>query len=184
MIVTDSMMQKVYEPGLWFLKSSRPSSDICDLIYELAVKGGARIFVKAQQNKNIQSNVITRVMKDRLDEATDQNERDWLEQEMTGYHEHGFFDYPEEMNDYIENGYFWNYTVILMDDLHEIGNYNNDIIILEDINDLQYGDEKDLLKILQLNHEDAIEYKDTMIILVQEKSYGPATEFIETHLFV
>ena len=155
MIVTDSMLQKVYEPGLWFLKSSRPSSDICDLIYELAVKGGAHIFVKAQQNKNIQRNVITRVMKDYLEEATDQNERNWMEQEIIGYHEQ-----------------------------HEIGNYNNDIIILEDINDLQYGDEKDLLKILQLNHEDAIEYKDTMIILVQEKSYGPATEFIETHLFV
>ena len=38
MIVSDSMLQKVDMPGLWFLKSSRPSSDISDLIYELSVK--------------------------------------------------------------------------------------------------------------------------------------------------
>ena len=184
MIVTDSMLQKVYELGLWFLKSSRPSRDICDLIYELSVKGGAHIFVKTQHNKEIRENVLAKVMKDCLDEATDQNERVWLEQAMSEYHEYGFFYYPDEMNDYIENGYFWSYTVIMMDDLHEIGNYNNDLIILEDMNDLHYGDEKDLLTILQLNHKDAIDYKDTMIIIIQEKDYGPATEFIETHLFV
>ena len=48
MIVTDSMLQKVDMPGLWFLKSSRPSSDISDLIYELSVKGCAHFFVRSQ----------------------------------------------------------------------------------------------------------------------------------------
>ena len=41
MLVSDSMLQKVDMPGLWFLKSNRPSSDISDLIYELSVKGCA-----------------------------------------------------------------------------------------------------------------------------------------------
>jgi hypothetical protein len=34
-----------------------------------------------------------------------------------------------------------------------------------------------------LNQEDAIRINTTMIIIVQEKEYGPATEFIENHLF-
>ena len=183
MIVTDSMLKKIYEPGLWFLKSIHPSSDICDLVYDLAVKSGTRVLVKTQHNKEMQGNIITKVMKDHLDKASDQNERNWLEQDMSEYHEHGFFSYSEDMNEYAENGYFWRDTVILMDDLHEIGNYSNDIIILEDIKDLYYEDEKDLLKILQSNHVDAVRHKDTMIILVQEKNYGPASDFIKTHLF-
>jgi hypothetical protein len=39
------------------------------------------------------------------------------------------------------------------------------------------------LKALQLYHEDAIRIKSTVIVLVQEKNYGLATEFIEKHLF-
>ena len=183
MILTDSMLQKVDMPGLWFLKSSRPSSDISDLIYELSVKGCAHFFVRSQFKREIQKDVLAKVMKDFLDEASDENERNWLEQEMSEHKEHGFFFYPEELNDYVENGYFWCDTVILMDDLHEIGNYSNDIIILEDMNDLHYEDETDLLKILQLNHVDAIRHRDTMVVLVQEENYGPASDFIETHLF-
>lgn len=183
MIVSDSMMQKVDMPGLWFLKSNRPLSDISDLIYELSVKGCAHFFVRSQFKREIQKDVLAKVMKDFLDEASDENERNWLEQEMSEHKEHGFFFYPEELNDYVENGYFWCDTVILMDDLHEIGNYSNDIIILEDMNDLHYEDETDLLKILQLNHVDAIRHRDTMVVLVQEENYGPASDFIETHLF-
>ena len=183
MIVSDSMMQKVDMPGLWFLKSNRPLSDISDLIYELSVTGCAHFFVRSQFKREIQKDVLAKVMKDFLDEASDENERNWLEQEMSEHKEHGFFFYPEELNDYVENGYFWCDTVILMDDLHEIGNYSNDIIILEDMNDLHYEDETDLLKILQLNHVDAIRHRDTMVVLVQEENYGPASDFIETHLF-
>ena len=51
------------------------------------------------------------------------------------------------------------------------------------MNDLHYEDETDLLKILQLNHVDAIRHRDTMVVLVQEENYGPASDFIETHLF-
>ena len=65
----------------------------------------------------------------------------------------------------------------------DIINFHNNNIILEDIFELGYDDEKDLLKILQLNQEDAIRINTTMIIFVQEKDYGSATEFIENHLF-
>ena len=186
MLVSDSMLQKVDMPGLWFLKSNRPSSDISDLIYELSVKGCAHFFVRSQFKREIQKDVLAKVMKDFLDEASDENERNWLEQEMSEYKEHGFFFYPEELNDYVENGYFWCDTAHFLDDLPsmpDIINFHNNNIILEDIFELGYDDEKDLLKILQLNQEDAIRINTTMIIFVQEKDYGPATEFIENHLF-
>ena len=75
-------MQKVDMPGLWFLKSNRPLSDISDLIYELSVKGCAHFFVRSQFKREIQKDVLAKVMKDFLDEASDENERNWLEQEM------------------------------------------------------------------------------------------------------
>ena len=163
MIVSDSMMQKVDMPGLWFLKSNRPLSDISDLIYELSVKGCAHFFVRSQFKREIQKDVLAKVMKDFLDEASDENERNWLEQEMSEHKEHGFLDDLPSMPDII--------------------NFHNNNIILEDIFELGYDDEKDFLKILQLNQEDAIRINTTMIIFVQEKDYGPATEFIENHLF-
>ena len=186
MIVSDSMLQKVDMPGLWFLKSSRPSSDISDLIYELSVKGCAHFFVRSQFKREIQKDVLAKVMKDYLDGASDENERNRLEQGMSEYREHGFFYYPEELNDYVENGYFWCDTAHFLDDLPsmpDIINFDNNNIILEDIFELGYDDEKDLLKILQLNQEDAIRINTTVIIFVQDKDYGPATEFIEKHLF-
>ena len=186
MIVSDSMMQKVDMPGLWFLKSSRPSSDISDLIYELSVKGSAHLFVWSQFKREIQKNVLAKIMKDYLDGASDENERNRLEQGMSEYREHGFFNYPEELNDYVENGYFWCDTAHFLDYLPfmpDIINFDNNNIILEDISELEYDDEKDLLKILQLNQEDAIRINTTVIIFVQDKDYGPATEFIEKHLF-
>ena len=186
MFVSNSMMQKVDVPGLWFLKSNRPLSDISDLIYELSVKGCAHFFVRSQFKREIQKDVLAKVLKDFLDGASDENERNWLEQEMSEYKEHGFFYYPEELNDYVENGYFWCDTAHFLDDLPsmpDIINFHNNNIILEDIFELGYDDEKDFLKILQLNQEDAIRINTTVIIFVQDIDYGPATEFIENHLF-
>ena len=186
MIVSDSMMQKVDMPGLWCLKSNRPLSDISELIYELSVKGCAHFFVRSQFKREIQKDVLAKVMKDFLDKASDENERNWLEQEMSEHKEHGFFFYPEELNDYVENGYFWCDTAHFLDELPsmpDIINFHNNNIILEDIFELGYDDEKDFLKALQLYHEDAIRIKSTVIVLVQEKNYGSATECIEKHLF-
>ena len=184
MIVSDSMLQKVDKPGLWFLKSSRPSSDISDLVYELGVNGSTHLYVRTQFKKEVHNNVISKIIKSIIDGASDVNERKWLEQEMLDYKEHGFSSNLQVMNDYIEEGFFWNDTVIMIDEIPLFClNYRNAIIILEDINDLGYDDETDFLKALQLYHEDAIRIKSTVIVLVQEKNYGSATEFIEKHLF-
>lgn len=185
MIVTDSMMQKISEPGLWFVKSSKPIADMSTLIYELAVEGCAHLYVNTQYKKEIEREVIAKVMKDRLDEAADQNERNWLEQEMSEYDEHGFFFYPEEMNDYVENGPFWKEDVYIDDYPYlSLFDYPSKAAIVEGISFLPLEDERDLKDNLLTIHNEAMEYEKTMIVLVQVKDYGPATEFIETHLFV
>ena len=185
MIVTDSMMQKMSEPGLWFMKSTKPIADMSSLIYELAVKGCAHLFVNSQYQKEIQREVIAKVMKDRLDEASDKNERNWLEQEMSEYYEHGFFFYPEEMNDYVENGSFWKEDVYLGDDsILSIFDYPSKIAIVEGLNYLPFDDEMDLKENLLSIHKDAMGYGKSVIVLVQEKNYGLAAELIQTHLFL
>ena len=63
-----AMLQKVDMPGLWFLKSNRPLSDISDLIYELSVKGCAHFFVRSQFKREIQKDVLAKVMKDYLED--------------------------------------------------------------------------------------------------------------------
>ena len=178
-------MQMISEPGIWFMKSSEQITDISNLIYELAVKGCAHLFVNTQFQKEIKRDVVAKVMKGRLDEASDENERNWLEQEMSEYYEHGFFYYPEEMNDYGENGPFWKEDVYLGDDSDlSIFDYPSKASIVEGLDYLPFEDEKDLKDNLQLIHDDAIEYGKSVIVLVQKKDYGPATDFIEAHLFV
>ena len=90
MFVSDSMMQKVDIPGLWFLNSSRPSSDISDLVYELGVNGSTHLYVRTKFKKEVHNNVISKIIKGIIDGASDVNERKWLEQEMLDYKEHGF----------------------------------------------------------------------------------------------
>lgn len=178
-------MQKISEPGLWFMKSTKPIADMSSLIYELAVKGCAHLFVNTQYQKEIQREVIAKVMKDRLDETSNKNERNWLEHEMSEYYEHGFFFYPEEMNDYVENGSFWKEDVYLGDDsILSIFDYPSKIAIVEGLNYLPFDDEMDLKENLLSIHKDVIEYGKSVIVLVQEKNYGLAAELIQTHLFV
>lgn len=185
MIVTDSMMQKISEPGLWFVKSSKPIANMSTLIYELAVEGCAHLYVNTQYKKEIEREVIAKVMKDRLDEAADQNERNWLEQEMSEYDEHGFFFYPEEMNDYVENGSFWKEDVFLGDDSNlSIFDYPSKVAIVERIDYLPFDEDKSIKDNLQFIYEDAIEYGKSVIVLAQEKDYGSAKEFVEAHMFV
>ena len=186
MIFTESMMKKIQEPGLWFLKSSRPMTDISELIYEFAVLCGLPVFVQTRYKCNIQQDVVEKVMKDCIEKASDENEKNWLEKEMEEYNAHGFFFHPQEMDDYVENGPFWS-EYVTFDEYEDcwLGLHNlfNHAIIVEDISYLEYDDEKDLLRILQLNYEDAIRLKNTVIVLVQGGTFGTATEFIENHLF-
>ena len=116
MTLTDSMMQKFFEPGLWFYKTYQPMTDISKMVYELSVKNGVPVTVLSSCNTRIQQSIIAMVKKDCIDAACNENERNWLEQEMSEYNTHGFFFHPQEMNDYVENGSFWSNYVHFNDE--------------------------------------------------------------------
>lgn len=181
--LTDSMIKKLSEPGLWFLRSDRQMNDFCCLLYELAVKMGVPVTVLSQNKKQIQNAVIAKVGQDIIKSAYTENEKNWLEDEMSEYHTHGFFFHPDEMNDYVPNGPFWSeYVSFREEDKLVLGNCPHKTVIVEDINALCYDDERVLPQILTLNNEEAVRNHYTVIVLLQAKKYGIATRFIDRHL--
>ena len=183
MIITDPMMEKLSEPGLWFLMSNQSINDVSNLVYEVAFKFGIPISVNTIHKKAIQNNVIAHIMDDCIETASNDEEKNWLEQEMSEYYEHGFFFSPEHLNDYVENGPFWEEYVHFNDGLPlEIHNYIDKVIIYEDIYSLMQYEEAVLIRSLQLNHEEACKLHRTVIVLVTTEIDKPSTEFVNNHL--
>lgn len=57
MMLTDSMMQKISEPGLWFYESYQPITDMSKMVYELSVRNGIPVTVLSSCNKRIQQDI-------------------------------------------------------------------------------------------------------------------------------
>ena len=94
--------EKLNKPGLWFVCSEQPATELKQYVYDFAVESGLPIVVYSDiPKKEIQNAVIDRIKTKYLENATDEKERNWLEQEMMEYNNHGFFWYPEELNDYV-----------------------------------------------------------------------------------
>ena len=99
--------EKLNKPGLWFVCSRQPATELKQYVYDFAVESGLPIVVYSGIPKmEIQNAVIDLIQTKCIENAENENERDWLEQEMTEYDNHGFFWYPEELNDFIPNGFF------------------------------------------------------------------------------
>lgn len=181
--LTDSMIKKLSEPGLWFLRSDRQMNDFICLLYELAVKMGVPVTVLSQNKKQIQNAVIAKVRQDFIKSAHTECEKNWLEDEMLEYHTHGFFFYPEEMNDFVPNGPFWaEYVSFCDEDKIILSNCKHKTVLVEDINALCYDDGRVLPQILTLNNEEAVRNHYTVIVLLLAKKCGIATRFIDRHL--
>ena len=181
--LTDFIIKKLSESGLWFLRSKQPMEDISSLLYELAVKMGASVTVLSQNKKQIQNAVIAKVRQDFIKSAHTECEKNWLEDEMLEYHTHGFFFYPEEMNDFVPNGPFWyEYVSFCEEDKLVLDNCPHKTVIVEDINALCYDDERILPQILTLNNEEAVRNHYTVIVLLLAKKCGIATRFIDRYL--
>ena len=181
--LTDSMIKKLSEPGLWFLRSDHPMNDLSSLVYELAVKTGVPVTLQSCNKKQMQNAIISKIRHEYIKSAQTENEKNWLEDEMSEYHTHGFFFYPEEMNDYIENGSFWSeYISFYEEDKLILNNCPHKTVIVEDINAICYDDEQGYSQIFLLNYQEAIRNHCTVIVLVPAKSYGSATRFIDRHL--
>lgn len=173
MVLTESILKKQLGPGLWFVNSGRPTTELKQYIYNIAVEFGVPVVVYSSLSKrDIQNDAVNLIRKKYLDNVVDENERYWLEHEMTEYDNHGFFFHPQELNDYIENGAFWSNYVHFNDE--EWLNFSccpYDVVLIDDVRVLcDYEGETDLAKTLPMIHADAIERNKTVMVFSENTS--------------
>ena len=181
---TDSY-EKLNKPGLWFVKTRQPCTELCRCVYELAVELGLPVVVYSSASKReIQNNVIEMVKKICVDMASDELERNWLEQEMTEYNTHGQFWYPEEMNDYVPNGSFWrNYVSFDEFKILSFTNTFSNLYLIDNLSELRYDGDSELSQSLPLIEKEAVEYNKTIVVFIASPNTEMLSEFVENHLF-
>ena len=86
MILTDYLLQKLNKPGLWFVCSEHPASELIKYVYDFAVELGVPVVVYSDiPQKEIQNSVIDLIKTKCIENAENENERDWLEQGMDSF---------------------------------------------------------------------------------------------------
>ena len=169
MELSESIIKKISQPGLWIVKSMQPCRDISHFIYEMVYKGGVSVDIYSNNKKEIQNEVVAMISRDYIDNASDENERNWIEQEMAEYNTHGFFWHPEEMNDYVGNGSFWSHYAIIKDDnllIHS--NCVHNIALVDSIERMWVKEEKDLPRIFTEIDSDAKDHKKTVLVFLSD----------------
>jgi uncharacterized UPF0146 family protein len=184
---TIEYIEKINKPGVWFVYSNQPATELCRCVYELAVELGLPVVVYSSASKReIQNNVIEMVKKKCVERALDELERNWLEQEMMEYNIHGQFWYPEEMNDYVPNGSFWtNYVFIDEFEILSFTNSFSNLYLIDNLSELWYDEiNDDNLSRLPLIEKEAIEYRKTIIVFVSSYGSGTNEDYINKHLLI
>ncbi len=185
-MVTMDKIEKLNKPGIWFVKTRQPSTELCKYVYDLAVELGLLVVVySSASKKEIQNSVIEMIKKKCVDMASDELERNWLEQEMTEYNTHGQFWYPEEMNDYVPNGSFWS-NYVFFDEFKVLSFTNtfSKLYLIDNLSELWYDDESEgnLLRSLPSIEKEAVKYKKTFIVFVSSYDSDAIEDFIKKRL--
>ena len=175
--------EKISQPGLWFVCSKHPASEISRYVYDLAVELGLPIVVYSNSTKKeIQNEVLGFIKAKCIEAVSDELDRNWLEQEMMEYNNHGFFWYPEELNDYVPNGSFWsNYVFFDEFKILSFTNTFSSLYLIDNLTELWY-DDNDLHRTLPLIEKEAIEYKKTLIVFVSSNDPCANESFIKSRL--
>ena len=185
-MVTLNTIEKLNKLGLWFVKTGQPCTELCRYVYELAVELGVPVVVySSASKKEIQNNVIEMVKKKCVDMASDELERNWLEQEMTEYNTHGQFWYPEKMNDYVPNGSFWSNYVFF--DEYKVLSFTNsfpNLYLIDNLSELWYEDERDIFQSLPSIEKEAVEYQKTIIVFVSSYDSCIDESYMNKHLLL
>ena len=176
--------EKLNKPGLWFVCSMRPATELKQYVYDFAVELGLPVVVySGMSKKEIQNAVIDLIKTKCIKNAENEKEKEWLEQEMTEYDTHGFFWYPEELNDFIPNGSFWNNYVYF--DEYKIFSFTNsfsNLYLVDNLSDLWIDDEEDLLRTLLSIEKEAVEHNKTIIVFVSSNDSYANESYIKNHL--
>ena len=177
--------KKLNKPGLWFVRSEHPASELKQYVYDFAVELGLPVVVySGTSKKEIQNAVIDMIKAKCIENAGNGNERDWLEQEMTEYDNHGFFWYPEELNDYIPNGFFWhNYVYFDEFKILSFTNSFSHLYLIDNLSELLLDNEGDLSRTLPSIEKEAVEYQKTIIVFVSSNDSYANESYMKNHLF-
>ena len=178
--------EKLNSPGLWFVKTRQPCTELCRYVYELAVELGVPVVVySSASKKEIQNNVIEMVKKKCVDMASDELERNWLEQEMTEYNTHGQFWYLEEMNDYVPNASFWsNYVFFDEFKILSFTNSFSNLYLIDNLSEFWLDDEYNIFQSLPSIEREAVEFKKTIIVFVSYYDFDINDDYIKNRLLI
>jgi hypothetical protein len=178
--------EKLNVPGIWFVCSKEPANQLSRYVYDLAVELGLPVVVYSNSTKKeIQNEVLGFIKAKCIEAASDELERNWLEQEMMEYNNHGFFFYPEELNDYVPNGSFWtNYVFFDEFKILSFTNSFSKIYLIENLSDLWYNNECDIFQSLHSIEKEAIEYKKTIIVFISSANSRINETYINNHLLL
>jgi transcriptional regulator with XRE-family HTH domain len=112
-------------------------------------------------------NVVELIKKSCIENASDELEREWLEQELMEYNTHDHFWYPPELNQYASKGYFWSHDVQCVDDKwFMLPSCSHDIVLVDDLSALWWKNETDKHKMLLNLEIEAKERNKTVIVFV------------------
>ena len=171
MEIVDSF-EKIIRPGLWLVKSRQPVVDLSRFVYEFAVEMGEPVTIHSAAKKAIQNEVVALIKKNYIENASDELDREWLEQELMEYNTHDHFWYPPEMNQYTSKGLFWSHDAFFVD--HEwlnLSSYSHDIVLVNELSALWWGNETDKHGILRMVEKEAKERKNTVIVFVSPNDF-------------
>lgn len=86
---------------------------------------------------------------------------------MTEYDNHGFFWFPEELNDFIPNGSFWhNYVYFDEFKILSFTNSFSNLYLIDNLLELSHDYGSDYSQTLTSIEQEAVEYKKTIIVFV------------------
>ena len=168
MALSDLILKRTSQPGLWFVRSKYTTLDISKLVYDLAVKGSVFLEIYSSFKERIVNSVISMITKDRLRSTTNSDEHFYVENDISEYYERGFF-WCSELNDYLPNGVFWEQQVCIYDyDPLFIHNCSFETIIIDDIIGLddKYYDYNEVSKIHLLQQTERLALQDSKSVFV------------------
>ena len=113
-MLSDSLLQNIMEPGLWFIFSKSPIAyDISRYVYELAMKNDLSLDIYSSAKEEIQNGIIDLIINENHIEDSDIYASKWIEFESSGYNTYSFISCNAEPDlDDTPGCYNWSYDAL------------------------------------------------------------------------
>lgn len=146
----------------------------------MAFNGGLFLQIYSSSKESIVNTVISIATNDRLLDTTDSAQRFMIENDISYFHDTGYFLVQDELNELIPNGSFWEYQVMIQDfdPLFLCNCERGHVIFIDDINVFKRNYDGPLIDSLRNLNKLAIKENRTAFIFVQDNSYALKNDFI------